>query len=107
MINEKIKELRQRAGLSQKALADKLQVAQTTIAGYETGRNEPGVDMLIRLSAALDVSIDTLVSNPHRPDIDTDADILQDISGLSERDKHVIRRMIAALHDEANASRRA
>lgn len=45
-------ELRQRAGLSQRELAQLSGVAQPNIAAYETGRRQPSPKMLVRLTAA-------------------------------------------------------
>ena len=57
----KLKEIREEVGLSQKALAEKLGVSHTNIYNYEVGRTEPSVEMLIKLAAALDVSVGYLV----------------------------------------------
>lgn len=48
LLHEKLKELREEAGLSQKELAEKLKVARTTVASYETGKSSLSIDILIR-----------------------------------------------------------
>lgn len=47
-MNERIKALRQKLGLTQKEFGDSIQVKQSTIATYENGRNEP-VDSVLKL----------------------------------------------------------
>ena len=48
--SERIKALRQRLGLSQRAMAERLGVAQPTVANWETGKKEPqGQGVLSRL----------------------------------------------------------
>ena len=47
-INDRIKELRESLGLTQEKFAERLGIKRSTIAAYETGRNEP-VDSVIAL----------------------------------------------------------
>ena len=53
---EKIKEWRLAAGLTQKELADKCGIAQTTIASYERLKAEPSITKLNKIRAALNIS---------------------------------------------------
>lgn len=52
---------RKRKNLSQKELAKKINYGYTAIANYESGRNEPSIDVLLALSEILDVTVDELV----------------------------------------------
>jgi transcriptional regulator with XRE-family HTH domain len=47
-----LREARERAGLSQAALAELTGTSQATISAYETGRKRPSIDTLSRLLAA-------------------------------------------------------
>ncbi len=60
-IASNIRFLRQLKGLSQEQLADELKVTRSRIGGYEEGRNEPPIDLLIRLSEFFHVAIDAMV----------------------------------------------
>ena len=60
-ISSNIRFLRQLKGLSQEQLADDLKVTRSRIGGYEEARNEPPIDMLIRLSEYFHIAIDALV----------------------------------------------
>lgn len=60
----RIKECRQKKGISQAKLAEKLHVLQSTVAMWETGRNMPSADKLPALAAALGCSIDALFAEP-------------------------------------------
>lgn len=60
-ISSNIRFLRQLRGLSQEQLADELKVTRSRIGGYEEGRNEPPIDLLIRLSEFFHIAIDALV----------------------------------------------
>ena len=50
--------LRKKAGLSQKQVAEQLNIVQSTYAGYENGHHEPNLDTLILLAYAYGVSLD-------------------------------------------------
>ena len=56
-----IKMLRKKAGMTQKDLADKIGVAQTTVAMWESRKNRPQTAILIPLAAALNCRIDDLL----------------------------------------------
>lgn len=68
MLNERLKELREDAGLSQKELADKLNVARTTIASYETGKSSLSIDILIRYADFFNTTCDYLVGRTNCKD---------------------------------------
>ena len=57
----KIKQLREKAGLSQKALADKAKVSQGKVSEYESGKSVPRLDSARRIADALGVSINDLM----------------------------------------------
>jgi len=55
-----LESLRLSKGLSQKQLAEKMDLEQYQISHYENGRNKPGFDVLKKLSKVLAVDFDTL-----------------------------------------------
>lgn len=61
-----IRFLRQLKGLSQEQLADELKITRSRIGGYEEARNEPPIDLLIRLSEFFHIAIDALVRGDMR-----------------------------------------
>lgn len=58
-----LKELRDRAKMTQADLAKALNVAPSTVGMWEQGRNEPSYAMLKRLSAIFNVTTDYLLNN--------------------------------------------
>lgn len=60
-ISSNIRFLRQLKGLSQEQLADDLKVTRSRIGGYEEARNEPPIDLLIRLSEYFHIAVDALI----------------------------------------------
>ncbi len=63
MINERLRELRKSKNITQSELAQKMNVAKTTIAAYEQGKNEPSMSMLIKIANYFNVSTDYLLGN--------------------------------------------
>lgn len=61
MFNEKLRQLRKDKKITQKELSNILGIAQTTYAGYETGRYEPDFKTLIVIADYFMVSIDYLL----------------------------------------------
>ena len=59
-----LRKYRKRKNYSQEKLAKELHYGYTAIANYESGRNEPSIDDLIRLAKALkalNVTVDELI----------------------------------------------
>ena len=57
----RLKELRVKKGVYQKDVASCLNIGSTTYCQYETGKREPDIEMLKRLSDYFNVSIDYIL----------------------------------------------
>lgn len=62
MIGNRIKQFRKEKGLTQKELANKLNVAEITIRKYESGDREPKLEQLEKIASALDIEFLDLMS---------------------------------------------
>lgn len=60
MFGEILKELRTKAGVSQKKLSEGLHVSQQTVGSWEVNRTTPSPDVMRRIADYFDVSIDHL-----------------------------------------------
>ena len=60
-INKNIKQCRLKSGLTQNQVAEKLFVTRQTVSSYESGRTQPDLETLIKLSEILNVSINQLL----------------------------------------------
>ena len=69
MVKDKLRELREQAGMNKKEFSEFLGVKYTTYNGYETGAREPGSDFLKLVSAKFDVSIDYLLGLQDKKEI--------------------------------------
>lgn len=72
-----LKLLREAHNISQKQLAEYLQVSRPTVAGYETKNRQPDFERLTKISQFFNVSIDYLITGS---DISMDANVTQRIS---------------------------
>lgn len=61
MVAEMLRELRKTKGLQQKEVAQILGISPQTYNGYEKGRNEPPIEILVRLSYLYGFSVDIIV----------------------------------------------
>lgn len=63
MIGDKIREKRIKLGLTQKELAEKIEVGKTTIGNWETGVSAPDEEKIIKLMLALDCDANYLFAD--------------------------------------------
>ena len=86
----RLREIREKKGISQKGLGEKLGLADTTISSYERGLCDPSVDNLIKIADILDVSVDTLLGH--------DSNLI-DLNVLSENQKQVVNIITKEMED--------
>jgi len=60
MLSERLKEKREKTGLTQDAIAKILKISQSTYAGYETGKSQPDINTLSKIADILETSLDYL-----------------------------------------------
>ena len=56
-----IARLRKSQNLTQKQLADKLNVSDKAVSRWETGKNYPDIDTIKQISSLFDISVDELL----------------------------------------------
>lgn len=86
MICDTIKELRERAGLSQAALAKKVGVTRSAVNAWEMGLSIPTTQYVAELAQLFHVSADFMLG------LDNTEAIY--IGGLSEEEKHILYSML-------------
>lgn len=60
-VGKHIKSIRKEKNLTQDDLAERLHCTRQTISNYETGKSEPGIEVLIELASVLEVEINDLI----------------------------------------------
>lgn len=64
MLCDNLRKLRRAKGLSQEELAIKLNVVRQTISKWEQGSSVPDSEMLLRIAAELDTTVNVLLGEP-------------------------------------------
>ena len=93
-----LKAFRERRNWSQKELADKLGLKQSTIAVYETGLNEPKLELFVKMAHCFGVSVDHLIGNNREND--ENLAIYEKITQLSPRDRFILKKVLDAFDDQ-------
>ena len=65
-IRDILKDLREKKGLTQDQLAERVMVTRQAVSRWETGDTQPNTDTLRLLSKEYDVSINTLLGSPRQ-----------------------------------------
>lgn len=60
-VGKNIRTFREKKGVSQEDMAQELNVTRQTVSSWETGRTEPDIDTLHRISVYLDTTIEELI----------------------------------------------
>lgn len=95
MLRLRLKELREREGISQYKLAARLGVAQSTVGMWENGKNKPEYATLTAIADYFQVSVDYLLGREGVADTDkalagTDFALYGETKDLTEEEKQDI-----------------
>ncbi len=82
---DRIKKLRLDRNLTQKQVADALEIQRPTYTRYETGIREPDLEALNRLADFFEVSVDYLLGRTDLPNYEKEPEYLRRIRLASEQ----------------------
>lgn len=91
--SEKLRVLREARNLTQKQVADRVDISKAMISAYETASKAPSIDVLIRLARLYSVSVDYLVC--------VDAQKVIDVSGLDDDTVALVSALVEKLKNNA------
>lgn len=92
---DRLSKLRIQHGLSQKAVADRLQLSASIVSGYETGERTPSTEVLLKLAALYRCSADYLLGIEQS----APATVL-DVTGLSTEQIQALQTLIDGIRHE-------
>ena len=108
-MNNRIRELRKQCGITMKQLGDIVDLAESTISQYETGKREPDNETLLKISEYFGVTVGYLLGaeNSKTPAETGKGDVLDEIDvafygeykELSEDDKETVRSMVRVMRE--------
>lgn len=93
-LGERIKNYRQKVGLSQEQLAEKIKVSRQAITKWENDSGIPDIDNLISLSKVMGISLDELVMG-EKENENNISDIKQ--SAISQRNRNCTLYLVAVI----------
>ena len=105
LVGQRVREYRQRAGLTQRTLAERLGRQEVTISSIERGRNFPSEDTLVGLSEVLEVPLHAFFEVADLKSQDTKREemigrVLAIIRTLPRRDLEIALRQLEAFSPE-------
>jgi len=71
IVKNEVHELRSKRGVTQEALADKMQVSRQTIIAIEKGNYTPSVLLALKLAGFFDIPVEEMFKISHDPSIKT------------------------------------
>ena len=97
MLAKKLKELRERKGISQAELASVLDVAQQTVASWERENSSPNYNILLKIATFFHVSTDELLGRDEPPKKSMVGGLIEMIAALSPSKQEQAKSYIAFL----------
>ena len=82
-----IKELRTKNNLTQKELAEKINVSTAAVSKWENGKGFPDISMLEPLSLALDTSVGEIIKGEKNTVTETENSVVKEMILLSEKER--------------------
>lgn len=92
---DRLKEMRAKYGFSQRAVADRLHVSSSVVAGYEQGNRTPSTEVLLRLADIYQCSTDYLLCRERDKH-----QIILNVDGLTNKQIEAISHLIEAFRQE-------
>ncbi len=93
-LNESIREMRKKKGLTQEALAEFMGVSTASVSKWENGQAAPELGMLVALADYFEISVDALLGHQVRPE--RKKAMLEDIVALGEEGRFEEAKALAA-----------
>ena len=95
---QRLAELRKHHSLTQAQLAERIGMHVVQLRRYEAGTSQPTLDVIRKLSTALQVSADMLLFGKDERGPDEDLRLqFEAVSGFDEEEKHVVRSLLEGM----------
>lgn len=91
---ERLKEMRTKLSLSQREIADALDLSPSVVSAYETGERTPSVEILLRLADLYQCSTDYLLGKVEEKPAPT-----VNLTGLTDTQVHAVMAVVKAFKE--------
>lgn len=96
-MGRKLKDVRLKTGLSQKAFAERIGTTQQNISNYENGLTEPSLNCLERIASEFSVSLDGLLLGKNDC---IEKEILDIVANMPEDRKQLSKKILQTMLDD-------
>lgn len=105
IVGQRVKYFREKRGMEQMALAEKLGVKSNAISNWEHGRTRPDLNQIPKICAALDIGFYELfgVDDPMRTFTAKERAIIEDYRYLNDQNKSVLDAVLTTLTERQRA----
>ncbi len=93
---ERLRELREKSGLSQNDIAKRLDVAAATISGYERGERTPSLSAILSFSYIYNCSVDYLLGKKQE-DV---THVYVDVTDLSDEQRRAVDEIVRVMKNK-------
>ena len=103
LVGFRIKTVREKVGLSQKLLAEKVEISPPALNRFEKGIKSPSLETLLKIASALGVSLDFLTGATADEELFIDSDIkeaFENFKQLSQENRQHIMQNIRFLRSK-------
>ncbi|MDF2713183.1 MAG: Xre family transcriptional regulator [Paenibacillus sp.] len=94
---DRIAHLREKRGLTQEELSNKLGISRAALSHYETNRREPDYETLRNIANFFDISLDYLLGRTSDPQIVLDSGIREFIDSLELSDENIMEKFMLTI----------
>lgn len=100
MFSDRLREIREKRGLTQAEAAAAIEIAPSSYSAYELGRQNPRADVIVRMCKVFNVSADWLLETDKVGGISTTADMLKAILEIEKTGSKIITSTLKVLVEE-------
>ncbi|MCR8641097.1 helix-turn-helix transcriptional regulator [Paenibacillus sp. N1-5-1-14] len=89
---DRISQLREKHGLTQGDLANKIGISRASLSHYETNRREPDYETTNKIATYFNVSVDYLLGRTNNPHTELDPNMNQFVDQLELSDESILEK---------------
>lgn len=89
---DKIAYLREKRGLTQEDLSNRLGISRASLSHYETNRRQPDYETLRNIANFFDISTDYLLGRTNDPHMEMDQDVQEFVDSLELADETILEK---------------